>query len=104
MVQLIEGTTSPRLISSGEIKTIDELCLASEGMVVCRFRPPSILSAVASLLGSFYCFNMEFPKGNGGSEKNIFLFLEHILLGQASATLPLSVENVLSDVLKVKVY
>ena len=71
--------------------------------MVCKFRPPSILAAVASLLGSFYSFNMEFPKGIGGSEKNVFLFLEYMLLGQTSATLPLSVEHVLSDLLKVKV-
>ena len=81
---------------------MDELCLASEGMVVCRFRPPSILIAVATLLGSFYSFNMQFPKGSGGSEKNIFLFIEHILLAQNSATLPLSVEHVLTGLLKVK--
>ena len=71
-------------------------------MVVCRFNPPSILNAVATLLGSFYSFNMEFPKGSGRLEKNVFLFLEHMLLGQTSATLPLSVENVLSDLQKVK--
>ena len=45
---------------------------------------------------------MEFPKGSGGLEKNEFPFLEHMLLGQTSATLPLSVENVLSDLQKVK--
>ena len=102
MDRLIEETTSPRLISTGEIKDISELCLVSEGMVVCRFRPASILAAKASLLGYFYCFNMEFPKGIGGSEKNVFLLLEYMLLGQASATLPLSVEHVLSDLLKAK--
>lgn len=100
--KLVESTTSPRLISTGAIAVVDELCLASEGMVVCRFRPPNILLAVATLLGSFYSFNMQFPKGSGGSEKNIFLFIEHILLGQNSATLPLSVEHVLTDLLKVK--
>ena len=78
MDQPVEETTSPRLISTGDIKDIRELCLASEGMVVCKFRPPSILSAVATLLGSFYCFNMEFPKVIGGSGKNVFLFLEYI--------------------------
>ena len=102
MDQLIEETMSQRLISTGDIKDIHQLCLASERMVVCKFRPTSILSVVATLLGSFYCFNMEFPKGVGRSEKNIFLFLEHMLLGQTSATLPLSVEHVLSDLLKVK--
>ena len=70
--------------------------------MVCKFWPPSILSAVATLLGSFYCFIMEFPKGIGESKKNIFLFLEHMLLGQTSATLPLSVEHVLSDLMMVK--
>ena len=74
MDQLIEETTSPRLISTGDINDIHELCLASEGMVVCKFRPPSILSAVATLLGSFYCFNM----GVGGSEKkHISVFRAH---------------------------
>ena len=45
---------------------------------------------------------MEFPKGIGESKKNIFLFLEHMLLGQTSATLPLSVEHVLSDLMMAK--
>ena len=77
MGQLIEETTFPRLISTGDIKDIHELCLASEWVVVCKFRPPSILSAVATLLGSFYCFNMEFPKGIGGIKKNISVFRAH---------------------------
>ena len=34
--------------------------------------------------------------------KKTCLFLEYMLLGQTSATLPLSVEHVLSDLLKVK--
>ena len=34
--------------------------------------------------------------------KKTLLFLEHMLLGQASATLPLSLEHVLSDLIKVK--
>ena len=99
---MTEESTSPRLISTGELNNIQELYLASEAMVVRRFNPPSILNAVATLLGSFYSFNMEFPKGSGGLEKNVFLFSEHMLLGQTSATLPLSVENVLSDLQKVK--
>ena len=71
---MTEGSTSPRLISTGELNNIQELYLASEAMVVCRFSPPSILNAVATLLGSFYSFNMEFPKGSGGLEKKCFCF------------------------------
>ena len=64
MDRLIEETTSPTLISTGEIKDISELCLVSKGMVVSRFRPASILAAVTSLLGYFYCLKMEFPFEN----------------------------------------
>ena len=71
-------------------------------MVVFRFNPPNILNAVATLLGSFDCFNMEFLKGSGGLEKKLLLVLEHMLFGYTSASLPLSVENVLSDLQKVK--
>ena len=98
--ELVTSSTSPRLISTGDLNSLNELFLASEGMVVCKFRPPNILTAVVTLLGSFYCFNMEFPKGNGGSEKNVLLLLEHTLLGFASATLPLSVEHVLAELQK----
>ena len=55
-------------------------------MVVYKFRPPDILTAVVNLLGSFYCLNMEFPKGDAGSDKNVLLLLEHMLPGFASAT------------------
>ena len=68
-------------------------------MVVCKLRASNILTAVVTLLGSFYCFNMEFPKGNADRKKNVLL-LEHLLLGFASATLPCSVGNVLADLEK----
>ena len=37
-----------------------------------------------------------------GLEKKLLLVLEHTLLGYTSARLPLSVENVLSDLQRVK--
>ena len=37
-----------------------------------------------------------------GLEKKLLLVLEHMLLGYTSASLPLSMENVLSDLQKVK--
>jgi hypothetical protein len=42
---------------------------------------------------------MEFPKGPSGVEKALFLFLEHIFIGQCSANLPIKVENLLSDLM-----
>lgn len=80
---LISSTTPPRLLTTHENKLIDELCQASEGMVVCSFQLPSILVAVATHLSSYYCFN--------------FFLLEHMLLGQCSVTVPLSVKHVVAD-------
>ena len=101
-MKLTEESTFPRIISTGDLNNLQELYLASEAMMVCRFNPPSILNAVATLLGNSYSFNMEFPKGSGGLGKDVFLFSEHMLLRQTSAPLPLSEENVLSDLQKVK--
>ena len=55
----IRATTAPRLISTA-VATIDDvqsLVLASEGMVVCRFKTIHILSAVFTLRPS-YVFSM----------------------------------------------
>ena len=62
-------------MTRGDLQSLNELFLASERMVVCKFRPPSILTAIVTLLRSFYCFNKEFPKCDAGSEKNVFLLL-----------------------------
>ena len=45
---------------------------------------------------------MVFLKGSGGVREKLLLVLEHTLLGYTSASLPLSVENVLSDLQMVK--
>ena len=71
---LISSTKSPRLLSTGDLTDIDELCLAAEGMVICKFRQANILNTVVTLLGSYYVFNMEFAKSAGGVEKALFLF------------------------------
>ncbi|CAB3983858.1 RNA-directed DNA polymerase from transposon BS [Paramuricea clavata] len=64
---LINLTKSPRLLSTGNLTDIDELCLAAQGA--------------------------------SGVEKALFLFLEHIFIGQCSANLPLKVENLVSDLM-----
>lgn len=70
--KLIEETTSPRLISTGEINSINELCLGSEGMVVCKFRPcTKYFKCCDHTVRFFLLFNMEFLKGICGIEKKI---------------------------------
>ena len=74
-------------------------------MVVCRFRLSSIPVAVATLLGSYYCFNMEFPKGTGGIKKKttFFVVVRTYVIRKCTVTLPLSVEHVLAGLIKVNV-
>ena len=58
-----------------------------------KFKSYSIVNAVICLLGSYYVFNAEYPKGPTGHSKNIYMFLEHILLSRSGQTLPMGVEN-----------
>ena len=91
----IHATTAPSLISTGAtIDDVQSLVLAAEGMVVCRFKKINILSAVVTLLASYYVFNADYPKGHGGHSKNVYLFLEYILLQGSRHALPINVEAV----------
>jgi len=96
----VEATTAPRLISTGAtFDDVQSLVLAAEGMVVCHFKQLNILTAVITLIASYYVFNADYPKGLGGHSKNIYLFLEHMLLPKlrhgSTAQLPISVETVI---------
>ena len=99
----MEATIAPRLISSCEtIDDITDINLAAEGMILCKFKKVNILTAVITLLASFYVLNAAYPKGPGGQSKNVFLFLESILLphirnSQATTKLPIAVETVVSQ-------
>jgi hypothetical protein len=92
--------TSPRLISTGSLDGMNSLMLVAEGMVVAKLKTASILNPVICLLAAYYVFNAECPKGATGHSKNVFLFLEHLLLpsgGKKRLTLPLAVEYFISS-------
>ena len=99
----MEATTAPRLISSGgTVHDITSINLAAGGMILCKFKKVNILTAVITLLASFYALNAAYPKGPGGQSKNVFLFLEYILIpqirkSQATTKLPIAVETVVSQ-------
>lgn len=91
----IHATTAPRLISTGAtIDDVQSLVLAAEGIVVCCFKKINILSAVVTLLASYCVFNADYPKDHGGHSKNVYLFLEYILLQRSRHALPINVEAV----------
>lgn len=71
--------------------------LIAEGMVVVKFKTTNILNAVICLLSSYYVFNAEYPNGGNGQSKNVFLFLEHLLISAQGKSLPMGVENFLSN-------
>ncbi len=75
------------------------LMLVAEGMVVAKLKAVNILNAVICLLSAYYAFNAEYPKGVTGHSKNVFLFLEHLLIpcSGKKKSLPLSVEHFISS-------
>lgn len=72
----------PKLLASGSLEQINLLALIAEGMVVVKFKSAKILNALIYLLASYYIFNAEYPKGPTGHSKNLYIFLEFILLGK----------------------
>ena len=79
---------------------MDFLALVAEGMVVVKFRSINMVNALICFLAAYYVFNAEYPKGHTGHSKNIYILLEHLLLGKSSPTYPIYVENVLSQMWK----
>ena len=67
----------PRLIASGELGDLDPFLIAAERKVVVKLGKTSNPMAVALLLEIFYVFNIEYIPG----VRNLFAFLEHIMLG-----------------------
>ena len=63
--------------------------------MVCQFKKINILNAVVTLIASYYLFNADYPKGLGGHSKNVYLFLEYILIPElrSNRSLPISVET-----------
>ena len=92
----VAACTSPRLLSTGSIGHLHALLLIAEGMIVVKFRKMSILNAVICLLASYYAFNAQYPQGTTGHSKNIFVFLQHILILERKAAVPVNVEHFLS--------
>ena len=80
--------TSPRLLSTGSIGQLHSLIFMAEGMIVAKFRKMSILNAVICLLSSYYVFNAQYPQGKTGHSKNIFVFLEHLLISDRKTAVP----------------
>ena len=100
MTRKIEECKSPKILSTGTLDNINSMMLVAEGMVVTKFRKINILNAVICLLSSYYTFNAEYPKGITGHSKNVFLFLEHLLLpfsGKKRLQMPISVDNFLAS-------
>ena len=99
VTQKIEACTSPKLLSTGSLESINSLMLIAEGMVVTKFKTNNIVNAVICLLSSYYAFNAEYPKGTTGHSKNIFMFLEHLLLpsGGKKRLMPISVDHFITS-------
>ena len=70
---------------------MQSLVLAAGGVVVCPFKKINILNAVVTLIASYYLFNADYPKDLGGHSKNVYLFLEYILMPELRSNRSLSI-------------
>ena len=92
----VADCTSPRLLSTGTIGDLHTLLLVAEGMVVAKFKKITILNSVICLMASYYAFNAQYPRGTTGHRKNVFVFLEHMLIAQQKTAVPVNVEHFLT--------
>ena len=64
------------LIGSGSYESISPLYIVAEGAVVLSLPGMDLARSVVLLLGTFYSFNVQYPK-NG---KSFFTFMEAVLM------------------------
>ncbi|XP_046864307.1 uncharacterized protein LOC124458307 isoform X2 [Xenia sp. Carnegie-2017] len=98
--EIINNSSSPRLLPTGTLRNIHSIMLVAEGMIVAKLKTENIVNAIIILLSSFYTFNAEYPKGVNGHGKNVFILLEHLLLnsnGNCKAQLPTFVDHFISS-------
>ena len=92
----VHSCSTPKLISTGSLNDLQSITLVAEGMAVVKFKSLNIVNAVIVLLASYYVFNAQYPKGKTGLSKNVYCFLEQILISpQDNPALPTGVENFL---------
>ena len=83
--------------------TFSHWCWQLRGWWSAGSKKINILNAVVTLIASYYLFNADYPKGLGGHSKNVYLFLEYILIPElrSNRSLPISVETAIGKLNKM---
>ena len=76
----IEKSVAPRIVCVGRLANFNPVYIVAKGMIVCKLCNLSMGMSIALLLGCYYIFNMKYPS----TSKNIFIFLEEIMLDNGS--------------------
>ena len=76
----IEKSFAPRIVCVGRLANLNPVYIVAEGMIVSKLCNLSMGMSIALLLGCYYIFNMKYPS----TSKNIFIFLEAIMLNNGS--------------------
>ena len=76
----IQKSVAPRIVSVRRLADLNPIYIVAEGMFVCQLCNLSMGMSIALLLGCYYIFNMKYPS----TSKNIFIFLEAIMLNNGS--------------------
>ena len=93
---LIQDTTTPRIICTGNLPCLTPAVIAAEGMAECSLNKHKIVTILTTLLAAYHTFNIAYSKGPSGHCQNVYLFLEYLLLGKSPLNMPLGVNKVVS--------
>ena len=80
----------PLLVVKGKLSNPQECYLMAEKTSILKGQ---VHNGVATLLASFFVFNMHYPPGLS----NFYIILEVLLLGQVPTKCPITVSNVLAQ-------
>ena len=88
-------TEDPNIVVRGNIVQVKDAFLVVENEVICEI--PSMTDAVLVLLASYYVFN----KTHDGGHTDLFIFLEHSIMGRHVPVSKTRVHNFLGQLAHV---
>ena len=106
MNETVEGTTTPILITTGDVLKPQGVTGAAGGCKVLMLNTESLSCGMLALLAYYFINNMIYPAGPKYFSRNLFYVLDIMLFGEMNyyvrpKSLPLSFSSMISSLKKV---
>ena len=76
----IANSLAPKLVEAGDVGDINPLYIVGEGKIISKLNTVTTIQALVILVGCYYMLNIEYHS----STRNVFLFLEVVLMDRSS--------------------